>query len=75
MAGRQESLEAIVATLHRVEALHEQGQSVIEALRQVGVTECTYRRWHRLYGGLDQDEVRWMKQLLHERRWLGATLH
>lgn len=47
-----------MATLRDVEGLRQQGQCLVEAVRQVGTTEPTYRRWRRQYAGLSQDEIR-----------------
>ena len=75
MTDRPNRPEAIATKLRHVELLQEQGKPVCEALRQIGMTERTYHRWRQQYGGLDQDEIRWMRQLMEENRWLGATLH
>jgi transposase-like protein len=40
-----------------------QGQSVAEAIRAIGVTEVTYYRWRREFGGLKSDAVKRMKEL------------
>ena len=40
-----------------------QGQSVAEAIRAIGVSEVTYYRWRKEYGGLKTDQVRRMKDL------------
>ena len=40
-----------------------QGQSTSEAVRQIGVTETTYFRWRREYGGLKTDQVKRLKDL------------
>ncbi len=38
--------------LRQVDVLVSQGQSVAEAIRAIGVTEVTYYRWRREFGGL-----------------------
>ena len=50
----------IVAKLRRVDVLVSQGQSVAEAVRSIGVTQFTYYRWRKEFGGLKTDQ---MKQL------------
>ena len=75
MAGLQDSPEVIATTLHHIEVLHEQGRCLTEVVREIGITEPTYRRWRQQYGGLSSDQIRWMRQLIHESRWLGATRH
>lgn len=54
--------EQIVATLHSV----ENGTSVADACRKIGVTEQTFYRWKRKYAGLGVSEVRRLKQLSSE---------
>ena len=44
-------------------ALHSQGQSVADAIRSIGVTEVSYYRWRREFGGLKSDQVKRMKEL------------
>ena len=39
------------------------GQSTAEAVRQIGVTETTYFRWRREFGGLKTDQVKRLKDL------------
>ena len=43
--------------------LVSQGQSVADAIRSIGVTEVSYYRWRREFGGLKTDQVRRMKEL------------
>lgn len=44
----------IVMKLRQVEVLQGQGMSVAEAVRQMGVTQQTYYRWRRWYGGMSR---------------------
>jgi hypothetical protein len=55
--------EEIVTKLHQVDVLISQGQSAADAIRQIGVTEVTYYRWRREFGGLKGDQVRRLKEL------------
>ena len=48
----------------------ETGTPVKEVLRKMGISEQTFYRWKRLYGGLGPSEVRHMKQLEDENRRL-----
>jgi putative transposase len=56
------SVEQIVAVLKQVEL----GLPVADAIRQVGISEQTFYRWKKLYGGLQSDQVRELKQLQEE---------
>ena len=48
-------------TLAQVEVLMAQGKAVAGAVRSIGVTEVTYYRWRREYGGLKGDQVKRLK--------------
>ena len=48
----------------------ETGTSVKEVIRKMGISEQTFYRWKRLYGGLGPSEVRRLKQLEEENRRL-----
>ena len=52
-----------MAKLRQADALVSQGQSVAEAIRAIGVTEVTYYRWRREFGGLKSDQVKRLKAL------------
>ena len=43
--------------------LNSQGKTVAEAVRAIGVTEVTYYRWRKEYGGLKGDQVKRLKEL------------
>jgi transposase-like protein len=43
-----------------------QGKTVPEAVRKLGVTEQTYYRWKREYGGLRTDQAKRLKDLERE---------
>ena len=53
-------------SLRQVEA----GTSVKELVRKMGITEQTFYRWKRKYGGMGVTEVRRLKQLEDENRRL-----
>ena len=58
--------EQIVFALRQVEA----GMAVKEVCRQMGISEQTFYRWKKKYGGLGLSELRRLKQLEHENRRL-----
>src|SRR3712207_2284656 len=62
MAKKGHKPEEIVAKLRQVEVLASQGRSMAEATRAIGVTEVTYYRWRREFGGLKGDQVRRPKE-------------
>ena len=52
----------------------ETGTPVRELIRKLGITEQTFYRWKRKYGGLDAGEMRRLKQLEEENRKLKAMV-
>ncbi len=58
MPQKKHKPEEIVAKLRQVDVLVSQGRSVAEAVRTIGVTQFTYYRWRKGYGGLKTDQVR-----------------
>jgi transposase len=57
MPQKKHKPEEIVAKLRQVDVLVSQGQSVAEAVRSIGVTQFTYYRWRKEFGGLKTDQV------------------
>ena len=49
--------EEIGSKLRQVDVLVAQGTKVLEAVRSIGVTQVTYYRWRREYGGLQMDQA------------------
>jgi putative transposase len=49
---------------------HETGTLVSEILRKMGITEQTFYRWKKKFGGMGVAEVRRLKQLEEENRKL-----
>lgn len=63
MAGKRDKPEEIVLKLRQVEVLQGQGMPVADAVRQIGVTEPTYYRWRKQYGGMNRNQLRRHKEL------------
>ena len=63
MPRKRHKPEEIVAKLRQVDVLVAQGRSVADAIRSIGVTEVTYYRWRREFGGLKTDQVKRLKEL------------
>ena len=70
MAGKRLTSEEIVARLRQVDVLNSQGKTVAEAVRAIGVTEVTYYRWRKEFGGLKTDQVKRLKELEKENERL-----
>ena len=58
MATRRYKPEEIVSMLRQAEVLHGQGMSTADAIRQLGISEVTYYRWRKEYGGMSGDQLR-----------------
>jgi putative transposase len=74
MSRKRPKPEEIIAKLRQADVLVGQGQSVAEAIRAIGVSEVTYYRWRREYGGLKSDQVRRMKDLETENQRLRKAI-
>ena len=70
MPRRNHKSEEIVLKLRQVDVLIAQGTKVPDAVRSIGVTQVTYYRWRREYGGLQMDQVKRMKELELENQRL-----
>ena len=58
--------EQIINKLREAEVLLSQGSTVGEASRKIGVTEQTYYRWRKEYGGMRVDQAKRLKELEQE---------
>ena len=58
--------EQIINKLREVEILLNQGANVGEACRKIGVTEQTYYRWRKEYGGMRIEQAKRLKDLEKE---------
>src|SRR6266540_6580996 len=63
MARKRYKPEEIVAKLRQVDVLVSQGQNMVDAIRQIGVSEVTYYRWRQEFGGLKTEQVKRLKDL------------
>lgn len=66
MKKKRFSTEQIASALKQVEI----GMPVADLIRQLCISEMTYCRWKKKYGGLESDQVRELKQVLDENTWL-----
>ena len=70
MAGKRNKPEEIVTKLRQVEVLQGQGMPVADAVRQIGVTQQTYYRWRKEYGGMNRAQLKRLKELEKENQRL-----
>lgn len=72
--ARRPKPEEIVSKLRQVDVLVSQGESVADSVRSIGVTEVTYYRWRKEYGGLKLDQVKRLKELETENMRLRKAI-
>jgi putative transposase len=58
--------EQIIQKLREVEVLTSSGVPVPQAVREISVTQQTYYRWRKEYGGLRVDQAKRLKELEKE---------
>ncbi len=66
MPRKRYSAEEIVNKLRQAEVELAKGQTIAHACKQIGITDQTYYRWRREYGGLKTDQARRLKELERE---------
>jgi len=66
MAKKKHCVEQIIHKLREAEVLLSQGKPVAEVCRSLGITEQTYYRWRKEYGGLRMEQARRLKQIEQE---------
>jgi putative transposase len=66
MGRKRYSPEQIITMLREAEVLLSQGAVVAEVCRKLGVTEPTYYRWRKEYGGMRVAQAKRLKELEQE---------
>lgn len=66
MSAKRYKPEQIVNLLRKIEVEIANGKTTPQAAREVGITEQTYYRWRREFGGLKLDQARRLKELEKE---------
>jgi transposase-like protein len=66
MPRKRYTPEQIISKLREAEVLFSQGQTVAQASKQLGVSDQTYYRWRREFGGMRTSQVRKLKDLEKE---------
>ena len=74
MARKRYKPEEMVAKLRQVDVLHSQGMSMVDAIRQIGVSEVTFYRWRKEYGGMKADQLKRLKELEKENQRLRTAV-
>ncbi len=66
MSRKRFSTEQIIQKLRQAEVELAKGRSVGEVAKQLGITDQTYYRWRKEYGGLKTDQAKRLKELERE---------
>ena len=74
MRRKRHSPEQVVRKLREAEADLASGTALDQVCRKLGVSEATYHRWKKQYGGAGAEEVRRLKELEKENARLKAIV-
>ncbi len=66
MARKGYTPEQIIRKLREAEVFIAEGMNAVEASRKIGVTEQTYYRWRKEYGGMKVEQAKRLKELEKE---------
>jgi transposase-like protein len=66
MKKKEFTPEQIIIMLREAEVLLSQGTTAVEVSRKLGITEQTYYRWRREYGGMRVEQAKRLKELERE---------
>jgi len=61
--GKRYKAEQIVNILREIDVKTANGKTIPEACKQAGISEQTYYRWRKIYGGLKVDQARKLKEM------------
>jgi putative transposase len=70
MSRKRFTAEQIIGLLREAEVRLSQGRTVGQACREMGITEQTYYRWRKEYGGMKTVQVKRLKDLERENGYL-----
>jgi putative transposase len=66
LARKQFKPEQIINKLREAEVLISQGSTIGQASRKIGITEQTYYRWRKEYGGMGVEQAKRLRELEKE---------
>ena len=66
MARKSYTPEQIINKLREAEVLINQGATLAVMLKKIGVSDCTYYRWRREFGGMKVEQAKRLKELDQE---------
>jgi len=62
--------EDILSKLREADILISQGKTVVETIRVLGISDVSYYRWRKEYGGMTTSQVKRLKELEKENQRL-----
>lgn len=74
MPRKRHTPEQIIRKLREAEVELAKGQTTGDVARKLGITEQTYYRWRKEYGGLRMDQAKRLKELERENSRLKKLL-
>lgn len=74
MAQKRQKAEKIIVMLREAEVSLAKGKRVLQICKQLGITEQTYYRWRKEYGGLKVDQAKRLKELEKENTRLKGVV-
>jgi len=66
MSRKRHSIDQIITKLREAEVRIARGETIAQACKAIEVTEQTYYRWRKQYGGLKSDQAKRLKELEKE---------
>ena len=69
-AKKQHNSEAIIRKQRQADVLIHEGQSISEICRTLGISDATYYKWRKEYGGMQMAQARRLKELEKENNRL-----
>ena len=70
MGRKRHTAEEIIGKLRTAEIELAKGLGTAEVVRKLGITEQTYYRWRKQYGGMGTDQLKELKRLQKENERL-----
>ena len=64
--GKRYRTEEIVMKLREIELSINKGMDVVKACREAGISDQSYYRWRKEYGGMKMDQAKRYKELEQE---------
>jgi len=74
MGRRRHTPEQIITALREAEVAQANGKTVAEVVRDLGISEQTYYRWRKEFGGMKVDQARQLKELQKENARLKRSV-